>query len=543
MSNEWWRGCLIYQIYPRSFMDSNGDGVGDLAGIHQKLDHVAALGADAIWISPFFKSPMKDFGYDVSDYRDVDPVFGTIDDFKRVLDRAHELGIRVLIDQVWSHTSDQHDWFKQSRMSRDNGKADWYIWKDPKPDGTAPNNWLSYFGGPAWTWDSRRQQYYLHHFLKEQPSLNYWCPDVRQAVKNVAAFWLDMGVDGFRLDVAHAYVCDPDHRDNPPRRAGEPWPTDIPNSNPMARQKRIHSMNVPQNLDWIEELSAHIRKWPDRCLLGEAGGDDSEREAATYTQTGKRFSLAYSFGLVGTGMAKADILRAATRVEELIGDGWVCWATSNHDFKRVASRLGGDVPVEDKALFASTLGMLLRGTYCMYQGEELGLPQAELSFEDLRDPYDIMLYPEHVGRDGCRTPMPWHGGSVQAGFSTARKTWLPIPPAHMKLALDAQDSNPDSVWHRIKAFINWRKQTPAARLGDFTLIDTPDNVIAFRRSYEGVTLTCIYNAGDQPAMLPLKGLAAANDQPCISHHADISDGDLNFAPYGYAIYQHDDKAG
>lgn len=538
ISKEWWRGCVIYQIYPRSFMDSNGDGVGDLAGIHQKLDHVASLGVDAIWISPFMKSPMKDFGYDVSDYRDVDPVFGTLDDFKSVLNRAHELGLKVLIDQVWSHSSDQHDWFKESRQNKDNSKADWYVWKDSKPDGTAPNNWLSYFGGPAWTWDARRQQYYLHHFLKEQPSLNYWCPDVRQAVKNIAAFWLDMGVDGFRLDVAHAYVCDPEHRDNPARVETDPLPTDIPVSNPMARQRRLHSMTVPQNLDWIEELSMYIRQWPERCLLGEAGGDDSEREAATYTQTERRFNLAYSFGLVGTSMTKADILKSVTRVEQLIDDGWVCWATSNHDFKRVASRLAGEVPLEDKAMFASTLGLSLRGTYCMYQGEELGLPQAELSFEDLRDPYDIMLYPEHVGRDGCRTPMPWHSASMQAGFSTAQKTWLPLPPAHMPLAVDVQEANERSVLAHIKDFLKWRKETLAMRLGSIEFIDSADPLISFRRSYEGQSYTCVYNASPQPAEIKADQLGAIQKMLDISRHAALRNDSLLLDPYGYAIFSH-----
>ena len=538
MGKEWWRGCVIYQIYPRSFMDSNGDGVGDLAGVYQKLDHVAALGADAIWISPFFKSPMKDFGYDVSDYRDVDPVFGTLDDFRSVLNRAHDLGIKVLIDQVWSHTSDQHDWFKESRLNKDNSKSDWYVWRDPKPDGTAPNNWLSYFGGPAWTWDARRQQYYLHHFLKEQPSLNYWCPEVRQAIKNTAAFWLDMGVDGFRLDVSHAYVCDRDHRDNPARMETDPWPTDIPASNPMARQRRVHSMTVPENIDWIEELSMHIRQWPDRCLLGEAGGDDSEREAASYTQTGRRFSLAYSFGLVGTGMAKADILKAVSRVEEVIQDGWICWATSNHDFKRVASRLAGETALEDKALFASTLGLSLRGTYCMYQGEELGLPQAELSFEDLRDPYDIMLYPEHVGRDGCRTPMPWQSMVPQAGFSTAAKTWLPISPMHFPLSADLQEANPDSVLNQIKTFMKWRKETPAMRLGSLEIIETSDSFLAFRRSYEGQTYTCVYNSGDQQNSIRMSELGAVVNMLDISRHAALRNDALLLEPYGYAIFSH-----
>lgn len=532
----WWRGCVIYQIYPRSFRDSNGDGIGDLKGIYTELDHVARLGADAIWISPFMQSPMKDFGYDVSDYCAVDPVFGTMDDFKIVLDRAHELGLKVMIDQVWSHTSDQHAWFKESRQSRDNDKSDWYIWRDPKPDGTAPNNWLSYFGGPAWTWDARREQYYLHHFLKEQPSLNYWCPAVRQAIKDVAAFWLDMGVDGFRLDVAHAYVCDPDLRDNPARALNDPWPTDVPRSNPMARQRREHSMCVPQNIDWIEDLSAFINQWPERCLLGEAGGDDSERVAVSYTQAGKRFQLAYSFGLVGSAMSRADIMATVSRVEELLEDGWICWATSNHDFKRVASRLTGDAPLADKARLASTLGLSLRGSYCMYQGEELGLPQAELAFADLRDPYDIMLYPEHVGRDGCRTPMPWRRHAAQSGFTTAQTPWLPIPMEHQALAVDMQEGDPDSVLCYIREFLQWRRQQTALRTGAFTFIDVPEALIGFRRHDETQGFTFIFNPGHDSVSMALDPAINGAALLPFSTNAAVQDGKLTLKSYGYAIF-------
>ena len=499
-TSEWWRGAVIYQIYPRSFMDANGDGVGDLLGIHQRLEHVASLGVDGIWISPFFKSPMKDFGYDVSDYRDVDPIFGTIDDFKLVLDRAHELGLKVLIDQVYSHSSDQHDWFKESRSNRENARADWYIWSDAKPDGTVPNNWMSWFGGPAWTWDARRRQYYLHHFLREQPALNLWNPAVRQEIKDTAAFWLDLGVDGFRLDVANVYLSDRQLRDNPVRPKDAPLPADPPPSNPIIHQIRLHSLDQPENIDWIEELSAHVRQWPGRCLLSEAGiCEDSEKIAAEYTQTGKRFNLCYSFGLLGSDMSRAPILRSVLRTEELLGDGWVCWATSNHDFKRVASRIPGEVPLEDKAIYATALGLALRGSYCMYQGEELGLPQTELTFEDLVDPYDKALYPEHVGRDGGRTPMPWEQAAPHGGFSTTPgKTWLPLSPLHPHLAIDVQQPKEDSTLHRIRALLAWRRDHQAARYGDFKLIETPEPVLAFVREYNGKALYCVFNCSPEP---------------------------------------------
>lgn len=534
-NKEWWRGCVIYQIYPRSFMDTNADGIGDLAGIHQKLDYVADLGVDAIWISPFFRSPMKDFGYDVSDYYAVEPIFGTLDDFKAVLDRAHEIGLKVLIDQVWSHTSNDHDWFRESRRDKTNSKHEWYVWADCKPDGTAPNNWLSYFGGPAWTWDSRREQYYLHHFLKEQPALNLWNPEVRQAIKDVAKYWLDMGVDGFRLDVAHTYLYDQRLRDNPPRGQDDEWPSDIPGSNPMARQRRIYSMSLSENLEWIEELRAYVGQWPERCLLAESGGEDSEREAARYTQTEKRFHMAYSFGLVGSHMHKSDIEHAVNHVQDVIDDGWMCWAVSNHDFKRVASRVEGEAPFEDKALFASMLGLSLRGSYCMYQGEELGLPQADLAYADLQDPYDKMLYPEHVGRDGCRTPMPWIMNAPQAGFSSARKTWLPVSQAHLPFAVDRQDEQKGSVLNRVRHFLVWRKKTAALLTGDIDILEMPDGLFGFVRTKGKDKIYCLFNCEDKAGGTDIGAIENAALIDHVSHNAELNDNRLSLSPFGFAF--------
>ncbi len=538
IGKEWWRGGVIYQIYPRSFMDANGDGVGDLPGILQKLDHVASLGVDAIWISPFCKSPMKDFGYDVSDYRDVDPVFGTLDDFKAVLNRAHELGLKVLTDQVWCHTSDQHVWFNESRQSRDNAKADWYVWADPKPDGTPPNNWLSWFGGPAWTWDARRRQYYLHHFLTSQPVLNYWNDDVCTAIKKVAEFWMDMGVDGFRLDVSNYYYCDRQLRDNPARGPNDPIPEDPPPSNPNYHQRRIHSVNQPQNLEFIKEIRALVDRWPERCLLGEAAGEGSADVAAHYTKNGDRMNMAYTFGLLGSDMTIDHVISSVDSVERRIEDGWVCWATSNHDFKRAPSRIPGAVPLEDKALYATALGLTLRGSYCLYQGEELGLSQAELSFEDLQDPYDKALYPDHVGRDGGRTPMPWFAAIPQAGFSTAAKTWLPISPLHFPQAVDQQESNEASVLHQVRHLLKWRKETPAMRWGAIAVIETPRPLFAFRRTYEGQIFTCLYNGSAEQARIKMSDLPGAAQLLPVSRHAALRNESLLLEPYGYAIFSH-----
>ena len=538
MSNEWWRGCVMYQVYPRSYSDANGDGIGDLRGIISKLDYIAALGVEAIWISPFFQSPMKDFGYDISDYRAVDPLFGSINDFQELLKEAHSLGIKILIDQVWSHTSDQHRWFKNSRQSRDSHMSDWYVWSDPSPDGTPPNNWLSYFGGPAWTWDARREQYYLHHFLSTQPNLNLHNPEVVQEIKNTAAYWLDMGVDGFRLDTAHTYIYDKELRSNPAVTENDPIPTDVPPSNPLAYQNRIYSMNTPENIGFIEELRAHVNQWEERCLLAEAGGCDAEKEAATYVQTGKRFHMAYSFGLVGSAMTKDDILKTVTKVEDIIEDGWMCWSTGNHDFKRALSRVNPHY--HDKkslAKYLMALGMSLRGSFCIYQGEELALPQAELAFEDLVDPYDIMLYPEHVGRDGCRTPMPWMKSAPNAGFSsTTHKTWLPIPTEHVGLAADRQIDREDSVLHAYRHFIKWRQSHSAMKTGSFELLAADGGVVAFIRKDAEEEILCVFNTTDQADTWtsPKESIEAYDD---INHSISVKGSNMDLQPYGYGFFK------
>lgn len=533
-STQWWRGGIIYQIYPRSFMDSNGDGIGDLPGITSKLDYIASLGVDGIWISPFFKSPMRDGGYDVSDYCDVDPIFGRLDDFRELLNRAHALNLKVLIDQVWSHTSEQHPWFKNSRSAINSEKTDWYIWADPKPDGTPPNNWLSYFGGPAWTWDSTREQYYLHQFLKEQPNLNLWNPAVREALKETAAFWLDMGVDGFRLDAIQTYLSDPQLRDNPACEPG--LSTDIPRSSPMARQLRKYTANLPEAIEWIEELRSFTNHWPDICLLAEVGGEDPEKAGSNYVKTSKRCSMAYSFALIGTTMSRNDILKPLQRIEELIEDGWSCWAASNHDSKRAASRLQGDAPLSDKALFATKVGLSLRGSYCLYEGEELGLPQAELAFEDIVDPYDKALYPKHMGRDGCRTPMPWKKDSPHAGFSTA-KPWLPVSADHLPLSIDAQESDKTSVLHQMRSFIAWRQKNPAMRLGDIEILDMPEPILAFHRKLDGQKIFCIFNCGDKAQTVPASLIKDASLLYDISTGIQTNDKSIDLAPFACGFFE------
>lgn len=491
-SPDWWRGAVIYQIYPRSFMDSNGDGIGDLPGITQKLDYVARLGVDAIWLSPFFKSPMKDYGYDIADYRDVDPMFGTLEDFDSLVHKAHMLGLRVMIDQVLSHTSDQHAWFQESRRDRDNPRADWYVWADPKPDGTPPNNWLSVFGGSAWQWDSRRQQYYLHNFLVEQPDLNFHNPDVVRQMLEEVEFWLKRGVDGLRLDVVNFYFHDARLRDNPP------WDRTLPRrdgtrfSNPYAYQQHLYDRTRPENLVFLRCLRALLDRYPGTTMVGEIADDDPTAIMAEYTSGGDKLHMTYSFDLLTERFGAAYIRQVVEALETRLGDGWPCWSLGNHDFMRVLTRWGGTNPPEGLAQVLMALLLSLRGSACIYQGEELGLTQAEIPRERLRDPYGIAFWPEFKGRDGCRTPMPWRTGAPHAGFSSM-EPWLPIPEEHRHRAVDIQDGRPDSILEAYQRFLRWRRTQPALVRGDLAFIDAPENVLALVRIWRDERILAVFN--------------------------------------------------
>ncbi|MEO1961818.1 MAG: alpha-amylase family glycosyl hydrolase, partial [Paracoccus sp. (in: a-proteobacteria)] len=336
---DWWKGGIIYQIYPRSFQDTTGDGIGDLAGIAQRLPYVASLGVDAVWISPFFTSPMKDFGYDVSDYRGIDPIFGGMEDFDWLIERAHELGLKVMIDLVMSHTSNRHPWFKESRASRDNAKADWYVWSDPKPDGTPPNNWLSLFGGSAWQWEGRREQYYLHNFLSAQPDLNFHNPEVQDALLEMTAFWLDKGVDGFRLDTINFYFHDRKLRDNPPLAPELRKADTAPAVNPYNHQSHRYDKSQPENLKFLERFAAMLKPH-GAVVVGEIG--DSERGLELledYTGVPGRVQMSYVFDfLSGDGLQAARVVEVFDRLHSIAPNAWPCWAMSNHDVMRHISR-------------------------------------------------------------------------------------------------------------------------------------------------------------------------------------------------------------
>ncbi|MGG7519049.1 alpha-glucosidase [Allorhizobium undicola] len=504
---DWWRGAVIYQIYPRSFQDVNGDGVGDLQGITRHLPYVAALGVDAIWLSPFFTSPQADMGYDVSNYCDVDPLFGTLADFDALVKEAHRLGLKVIIDQVLSHSSDQHPWFKESRSSRTNPKADWYVWADPRPDGTAPNNWLSVFGGPAWEWDGVRKQYYMHNFLASQPDLNFHNPQVQAALLDAVRFWLERGVDGFRLDTVNYYFHDKELRNNPPHRHldGDAAGLDAPDVNPYGMQEHLHDKTQPENIGFLQKLRALLDEYDARTTVGEVGdGARSLKTVAAYTAGGDKLHMCYTFDLLGPDFTPGHIRDCVTAFAKSVKDGWICWAFSNHDVTRHVSRFvqGADDYAPVAKLSVSILASL-RGSICLYQGEELGLPEAELAFEDLRDPYGIRFWPSFKGRDGCRTPMPWEKGRKHGGFSTARP-WLPVPEAHLPHSVDAQEKNKASVLAHYRDTLSFRKTHAAMVDGTMHFLEVEEDVLAFLREENGEKLFFLFNMrnGPQTVVLP-----------------------------------------
>jgi len=502
----WWLGCTIYQIYPRSFADMNGDGIGDLPGITAHLDHVARLGVDAIWLSPFFTSPMADFGYDVSDYRNVDPIFGTLADFDALVARAHQLGLRVIIDQVWAHTSDRHPWFQSSRNDPAGPHGDWYVWADPRPDGAPPSNWQSVFGGPAWTWDARRRQYYCHNFLREQPQLNGHNPAVQAALLDIARFWLDRGVDGFRLDALNFLMPDPRLRDNPPQP-----PSDKPRTRPFDYQIRRHNQGHRDITTFIERVRALFDSYEGRFTVAEIGGEDALREMKLYTRGETRLNSSYGFDfLYAEALTPALVAQALGQWPDRAGMGWPSWAFENHDAPRAVSRwLPVDADAGTRARFAAMKMLLLlclRGNIFLYQGEELGLTQVDIAFDDLRDPEAIANWPLTLSRDGARTPMPWKGDEAPwCGFSTFRP-WLPLGPDHPALAVDRQEADPASLLHLTRALLALRKAHPALRWGTMRVRAVDEAVLLFERRFGAERLLCLFNLGpahrDWPAAAP-----------------------------------------
>ncbi|MFM2263481.1 MAG: hypothetical protein RI959_2157 [Pseudomonadota bacterium] len=545
-NSGWWRSAAIYQIYPRSFADSNGDGIGDLPGITQHLDYVAQLGVDAIWLSPIFKSPMKDFGYDVSDYNDIDPMFGSLSDFKALVDRAHQLGLKVIIDQVLSHCSDQHPWFVESRSSRNNPKADWFVWADAKDDGTPPNNWLSVFGGSSWQWDTRRKQYYLHNFLTSQPDLNFHNPQVQEALLASVKFWLDFGVDGYRLDAINFCFHDAQLRSNP--GLGEPDgsnPT-APASNPYAWQRHLYDRSRPEALEFLKRLRDLVDQYPDTTMVGEIGDESGMTMVAQYSADGDKLHMGYCFDLLSDRSDAPHLHSVIAKFENVAptaDKGWACWAISNHDCKRIATRWGGDNPPTRLAKLAAAMQLSLRGASCIYQGDELGLPEADVAFEDLQDPYGITMWPEFKGRDGCRTPFPWDSDRADLGWAgtpQAVKPWLPYSEKQRPFAVNTQIHDAGSVLAAYQQLLRWRRGQPALIQGNLTLLPQHPQVLAYVRESAGQRMLCAFNFSGEAVRWTLpdhctQATLASNSGVSGTH---IDGGDAVFEPWGglFATY-------
>jgi len=535
MNTEWWRGAIIYQIYPRSFQDSNGDGTGDLAGITRKLDYVAGLGVDAIWISPFFKSPMRDFGYDVSDYRAVDPIFGNNADFTELLSAAHKRGLKVIVDMVLAHTSDEHPWFLESSPTRSNPKSDWYVWADANTDGTPPTNWISVFGGSAWQWDARRKQYYLHHFLRSQPNLNWHNQEVVDAMFAEVRFWLEAGVDGLRLDAITTLAHDEQFRNNPPVKSDLNEILLLPGANnPFNWQRLTNTRDLPRTLELLEQIRSVVNQYDDRYTIGEVADVDMIAVTAKYTSTGHHLHSCYNFDLMHQPLTAPSLIEIIQATEATLGTGWITWAMSNHDNVRALSRamqrpeLRGDGRALAKLLLAALLAF--RGGACVYEGEELGLTEAEIAFQDLEDPWGIEFWPDFKGRDGCRTPMPWSSSQSNGGFSPV-KPWLPLPQEHLALAVDEQEKDPSSVLQTFRRLAHWRKQHTSLVKGDLALVQTVESVLGFERRWDKQRIFCLFNFSNREVIQPLlEPWSSLDGHTCVSGKMD--QGKVILAPFG-----------
>ena len=507
MSAPWWQTGVIYQVYPRSFQDTDGDGVGDIKGIERRLDYLVGLGVDAIWISPIYPSPMADFGYDVADYRDVDPLFGTLADFDDLLARAHAQGLRVLLDLVPNHTSDQHAWFIESCASRDNPKRDWYIWRDPGRDGGPPNNWISDFGGSAWEWDDATAQYYYHAFLKEQPDLNWRNQDVRTAMYEIIRFWLDRGVDGFRIDVLWHMVKAADFPDNPLNNAWQP------SMGEMDRVLQTHSTDQPE----VHEIAAEMRAIADsyatvgmgeRVLIGEIYLP-LDRLVRYYGQDRRGVHSPANFQLINAPWEACALATLIAAYESALPpDAWPNWVLGNHDRPRVAMRRG---PAQ--ARVAAMLLLTLRGTPTLYYGDELGLTDVTIPPALVQDPRELREPGLGRGRDPVRSPMPWDG-STAAGFSTVA-TWLPLNADWPVRNVQCQTEDASSILTLHRRLLTARRAHPALSAGGFRLLDTVGNVLAYERWHGPERLIVALNLGASPQHLMLPGWASAF-QPLLS---------------------------
>ena len=505
----WWQSGVVYQIYPLSFLDSDADGMGDLAGIASRLDYLVWLGVDAVWISPFYPSPMADFGYDVSDYCGVDPRFGDLERFDAVLAAAHRRGLRVILDFIPNHSSDAHPWFIESRRSRQSTKRDWYIWRDPAPGGGPPNNWLSEFGGSAWQLDEATGQYYYHAFLKEQPDLNWRNPRVREAMLGCMRFWLERGVDGFRVDAIHHLFKDEALRDNPPN------PDYRPGMSPRRQLIRQHTTDLPEVQDAVREMRVLVSGYGERVLIGEAWLP-FERLVAYYGESLDCFHLPFNFHLIGARWEVGALRRVIAEYEALLPAGaWPNWVLGNHDRSRLASRVGAA-----QARVAAVLLCTLRGTPTLYYGDELGMADVPIPSEAVRDPYEKNVPGLGLGRDSARTPMLWSSGPG-AGFSTVTP-WLPLSADYSGLNVEVQQAEPRSMLSLYRSLLALRRARPTLSLGSYAELDSGASVLGYVRARDGMRDVVLLNLGARRERVSMPELAG--QKLLLSTHVDRSGG-------------------
>jgi alpha-glucosidase len=493
---SWWRSGVIYQVYPRSFQDTNGDGVGDLAGIEQRLDHLVALGVDALWISPIYPSPMVDFGYDVADYTGVHSMFGTLADFDRLLAAAHDRGLKLLLDFVPNHSSDQHPWFLESRSSRTNPKRDWYIWCDPVTGANGerlpPNNWISDFGGPAWEWDEATGQYYYHAMLREQPDLNWRNPDLKAAMLDAMRFWFDRGVDGFRVDILWHMIKSADFGDNPPN------PDWIPGMADKLRVLQLNSTDQPEVFAIAAEMRALADSYGDKLLVGEIYLP-IERLMAYYGKAGEGVHLPFNFQLIDAPWHARSLHRMVEAYEAALPQGgWPNWVLGNHDRPRIATRVGAA-----QARVAAMLLLTMRGTPTIYYGDELGLADVAIPPDKVQDPRELREPGLGFGRDPVRTPMPWDG-SPNAGF-TSGDPWLPLNPDWPTRNVEVEAADPDSTLTLYRELLRLRRAHPALSLGTMRLLEAEGDVLAYERTQGADRIVVALNLGNAPHDLDLPG--------------------------------------
>jgi len=526
-TKEWWKESVIYQIYPRSFMDTSGNGIGDIKGIEDKLSYIADLGVDAVWLSPVFSSPMKDMGYDIKDYKSIDALFGSMKEFETLIEKCHKKNIKIIVDQVLSHSSDQLPFFQQSRANKSSSKSDWYVWADPKPDGSPPNNWLSVFGGSAWEWEPLRSQYYLHNFLSSQPDFNFHNLEVQDWLLDTSRFWLEKGVDGFRLDTVNYYFHDKELKDNPP----SPLNSEFLPDDPYYMQDQINSINQKENLVFLEKYRSLLEEYPDKTCVGEIGDAHRALELMEeYTKGTKRLHMAYSFELLGNKFNPNHFRNTVENFFQGTGAGWPCWSFSNHDVKRHVSRWGAQS--KNTELFSKMTGALLmslRGSVCLYQGEELGQTETELKFEELTDPLGLRYWPKNKGRDGCRTPMPWSKEKPNGGFSKT-KPWLPLKEDQLNNSVNIQEINPLSVLNFYKDFIKFRRITTPLKSGSIEFYDIHKDLLFFSRQGD-YNVACLFNFSDKRIQIQGQGYEAINNSPCSNfqiNNFDVTLGETGF---------------